>query len=205
MIGKPEGPSLSAPDQVDETIRAVRQFQAEHRVKASPEFRAMRWITDHIAQPQFVIGTAVAIGCWIAFNALAPASGHSPFDVSPFQWLQAAMTLASLFMVVFILAAQKHEDELNDRRDMLALDLAILSEQKSAKIIRLLEEFRRDSPEIHDRVGRSDGAAGQPAIHAPSHQRKWGSLGGRLKSTPSLTVATDIEKPPAHFQGRRPF
>lgn len=73
------------------------------------------------------------------------------------------MTLASLFMVVFILAAQKHEDQLNDRRDMLALDLAILSEQKSAKIIRLLEEFRRDSPEIHDRVDREAEATAQPA------------------------------------------
>jgi short chain dehydrogenase len=42
MIGKPEAPSLSAPDQVDETIRSIRQLQAEHRVKASPEVRAMR-------------------------------------------------------------------------------------------------------------------------------------------------------------------
>jgi uncharacterized membrane protein len=46
---------------------------------------------------------------------------------------------------------------------MLALDLAILSEQKSAKIIRLLEEFRRDSPEIHDRVDLEAEAMAQPA------------------------------------------
>jgi uncharacterized membrane protein len=42
-------------------------------------------------------------------------------------------------------------------------DLAILSEQKSAKIIRLLEEFRRDSPEIHDRVDPEAEAMAQPA------------------------------------------
>ena len=46
---------------------------------------------------------------------------------------------------------------------MLALDLAILSEQKSAKIIGLLEEFRRDSPEIHDRVDHEAEAMAQPA------------------------------------------
>jgi hypothetical protein len=46
---------------------------------------------------------------------------------------------------------------------MLALDLAILSEEKSAKIIRLLEEFPRDSPEIHDRVDHEAEAMAQPA------------------------------------------
>ncbi len=43
-----------------------------------------------------------------------------------------------------ILIAQRHDDELATRRDQLTLELAILSEQKSAKIIALLEEFRRD-------------------------------------------------------------
>jgi uncharacterized membrane protein len=89
--------TLTGADQVDETIRSMRQLQAEHRVKASPELRAIRWITDLIAKPQFVIGTAVAIGCCIAYNALAPAFGRTPIDAPPFQWLEVAMTLALLF------------------------------------------------------------------------------------------------------------
>jgi hypothetical protein len=51
--------TLTDADQVDDTS-SIRQLQAEHRVKASPELRAMRWITDLAAQPRFVIGMAVA-------------------------------------------------------------------------------------------------------------------------------------------------
>ena len=38
----------------------------------------------------------------------------------------------------------KREDELATRREQLTLQLAILSEQKAAKIISLLEELRQD-------------------------------------------------------------
>jgi uncharacterized membrane protein len=156
-------PPLVAPDHMDETIRSIRRLQAEHRVQATPQQRAMGWITDRIGRPLFIVALALAIGGWVVANGIALAIGYRPIDPPPFQWLQGAMTLASLLMVVFIVGAQKHEDELNDHREMLALDLAILSEQKSAKIIGLLEEFRRDSPEIHDRVDHEAEAMAQPA------------------------------------------
>ena len=64
---------------------------------------------------------------------------------------------------MLILVAQKHEDELNAHRDTLTLELAILSDQKIAKVIQLLEELRRDTPQVQDRV---DPEADQMAQHA---------------------------------------
>ena len=66
-------------------------------------------------------------------------------------------------MVVLILATQRREDQLGQRRELLLLELAILSEQKTAKVIQLLEEFRRDSPLIHNRVDQEAAAMAQPA------------------------------------------
>jgi uncharacterized membrane protein len=43
------------------------------------------------------------------------------------------------------------------------LELTILSEQKTAKVIQLLEEFRRDNPLIHDRVDQEADVMAQPA------------------------------------------
>jgi uncharacterized membrane protein len=43
------------------------------------------------------------------------------------------------------------------------LELAILSEQKTAKIVALLEELRRDSPAIHDRVDEQAEVMARPA------------------------------------------
>jgi uncharacterized membrane protein len=84
-------------------------------------------------------------------NLGASRLGLQPIDPPPFVWLEIAATLFSLFLVVLLLAAQKHEDELNAHRDTLTLELSILTEHKIAKVIQLLEELRRDSPHVQDR------------------------------------------------------
>ena len=50
------------------------------------------------------------------------------------------MSLVSLYIVVLILATQQCEYQLAQLREQLTLELAILSEQKTAKVIQLLEE-----------------------------------------------------------------
>ena len=59
--------------------------------------------------------------------------------------------------------AQRHDDELANRRDQLTLEIAILSERKTAKIIALLEEFASPRPASSD---EPDGAA--EALAEPS-------------------------------------
>ena len=65
-------------------------------------------------------------------------------------------------MVVLILATQRREDQLAQRREMLLLELALLSEQKTAKVIQLLEESRLDNPLIRNRVDPEAEAMAQP-------------------------------------------
>ena len=49
------------------------------------------------------------------------------------------------------------------RRAELTLQLAILAEQKNAKIIQMLDDLRRDHPEIQDRVDDDAKAMSTPA------------------------------------------
>lgn len=88
---------------------------------------------------------------WVAVNLFAAKLGVEEIDPPPFAWLEVAATLFSLLLVVLLLVAQRHEDELNAHRDTLTLELAIVSEHKIAKVIQLLEELRRDSPHVQDR------------------------------------------------------
>jgi uncharacterized membrane protein len=62
-----------------------------------------------------------------------------------------------------ILGTQRRADQLASHREQLTLELAILSEQKSAKIIALLEELRRDHPEVRDRIDPEAHAMSTPA------------------------------------------
>src|SRR5271154_5685119 len=84
-------------------------------------------------------------------------------DPPPFAWLEVVGTLFSLLLVVLLLVAQKHEDELNAHRDTLTLELAILSDHKIAKVIQLLEELRRDSPHVQDREDPKAQQMAEPA------------------------------------------
>ena len=85
------------------------------------------------------------VAAWIGLNLLAPQFGVAGLDPPPFTWLGLALSLVALYLMVLILTAQRRDDELAELREQLTLELALLSEQKTAKMIELLEEFRRDT------------------------------------------------------------
>ena len=71
--------------------------------------------------------------------------------------------MAAFYTVVLILATQKREDQLAQHRELLIMELAIVSEQKIAKVIQLLEESRRDNPMIQNRVDAEADTMAQPS------------------------------------------
>ncbi|MDQ2679712.1 MAG: hypothetical protein M3Y21_01625 [Candidatus Eremiobacteraeota bacterium] len=78
-------------------------------------------------------------------------------------WLQGLISLLSLYMTILILSTQQRDDVIAGHREQLALELAILSEQKLAKIVQLLVDLRRDTPAIPNRVDAEALAMSTPA------------------------------------------
>jgi uncharacterized membrane protein len=154
---------FASPAHIEETIRSIDRLHAEHREDATPLQRAVERVTSLLGRPGFIAVVTVIVAGWAGFNLLAAALGFRPFDPPPFSGLASATSLASLYMVVLILATQRREDDLARHREHLILELALLGEQKTAKVIELLEEFRRDNPHIHDRVDHQADAMAQPA------------------------------------------
>ena len=64
-----------------------------------------------------------------------------------------------------LIEAMRFEEEnlLAERRDQLTLELAILADKKTAKVIALLEEMRRDAPALADRADPESEAMARPA------------------------------------------
>ena len=151
------------PDHVDQAVRSVAQLHADHQATATPPQRWVNGTTALMARPWFIALMVLGVGAWIAANTVLSRLGLQVVDAPAFPWLQAAANLFSLFVVMLVLVAQKHEDELNAHRDTLTLELAILSEHKLAKVIELLEELRRDSPHIRDRVDPQAQQMAEPA------------------------------------------
>ena len=154
-VTKPTNPSQriseAVPAHVEDTVQAVARFHSAHDAEAGGLQRAIERLTRRAGSPAFAALLSVLVVGWIALNLGLLAAGREPLDEPPFIWMQGAVALTALYMTIFILTTQRREDKLAGLRDQLTLELSILGEQKTAKIIGLLEELRRDAPNISDR------------------------------------------------------
>jgi uncharacterized membrane protein len=148
---KDDSPVTDFPDHVDKAVRSVTQLHSDHHGRTTSPQRAVNRVAALMGRPWFIALVGFIVVAWVAANLIAAKLGVEAIDPPPFAWLEVAATLFSLLLVVLLLVAQKHEDELNGHRDTLTLELAILSDHKIAKVIQLLEELRRDSPHVQDR------------------------------------------------------
>ena len=155
--------SQNVPSHVEDTAQAIARFHAAHEADASPLQRLVEQVTRRAGRPIFIALLTTLILGWIALNLALMTFGRRPVDEPPFVWLQGAVAITALYMAIFILTTQRREDKLAGLRDQLTLELSILSEQKSAKIIALLEELRRDDPHVSDRPDDTADALSTPA------------------------------------------
>jgi uncharacterized membrane protein len=88
--------------------------------------------------------------------------GAPLLDPPPFPWVQTVTSILAFYVTVLILITQRHENRLHETRSQLTLQIAMLAERKNAKIIELLEQLRRDHPDIADRVDEDAIAMAQP-------------------------------------------
>ena len=139
------------PAHIEDTIQAIAKLHADHRQEAGTLQRLVERLTAWIGRPRFIAALTVVIMLWITGNLAMTLSGRLPWDDPPFAWLQGALGLLALYVTILILTTQRREDQLAGYREQLTLELAILGEQKSAKIIALLEEMRRDNPLLKNR------------------------------------------------------
>ncbi len=139
------------PGVIDETIDSIAELERRALADATRHQRAIERLTLAIGRPRALYIAALVIAGWIAVNAAAAHAGLRAIDPPPFAWLGLAATLMSVLTTIMILVTANRGDALDERRDRLTLQIALLTDRKTAKIISLLEELRRDSPTVRDR------------------------------------------------------
>lgn len=147
MSSRPSKPGVA--DHVAQSVEAVAEFHREHYRRATGLQRVIDAATERLGRPCAVIVLVAIVAAWAGFAAWR---GDGRVDQPSFAWLELAATVAALLVSVLILVTQRREDQLADRRAQLTLELALLADKKNAKIIALLEELRRDQPDVADRI-----------------------------------------------------
>ena len=135
------------PTHTDEAIEAVAELErAALEAISRPQFWIER-VTNRIGRPLTVYLVVTFIAVWVGTNVFLHARGAA-FDPPPFYWLQGILSTSSLLVAILILTTANRVSEIDGQRDKLDLQINLLNERRSAKIIRMLDDMRRDLPEL---------------------------------------------------------
>jgi uncharacterized membrane protein len=142
----------TVPEHVSENIEAVLALRAESERRVHRSQRVIESLTWSLGKPRTLYVLLLGVFAWTAYNLVRGESGGHPFDPAPFFYLQGLITLYAAIMTTIILITQNRQSKEVERNAHLELQVNLLAEQRTAKIIALLEELRRDLPNVRDRV-----------------------------------------------------
>ena len=144
----PERPLAGA---VSENIDSVARFYAREERDISRQRNAIERASEFVGRPLYLACIVAFVAIWTAFNVAAARFGWKQFDPPPFFWLQGIVGLLGLIVGTAVLIRQSRLSRMAEQHAHLDLQVNLLTEQKTSKIIRLLEELRHDLPSVSSR------------------------------------------------------
>jgi uncharacterized membrane protein len=136
------------PDPITRNIEAITSFQTQENRNIPAHQRLLETITSFFGRSIFLYLLLLLLALWICSSFF---NGLVPFDLPPFSWSEQGLDAAALLISTGVLVRQTRQENFAEQRAQLILQLNLLSEQKIAKIIALLEELRTDLPDVVDR------------------------------------------------------
>lgn len=146
-------PFRSDSDHISQNIEAVLDFYTREENKISHWQRVLERISLFIGKPVFLAYILLCVVLWMLANIILRKLGAAEFDPAPFFWLQGIVGLGALLTATVVLSKQNRLAKLEEQRAHLDLKVTLLTEQKVAKLIDLLEELRRDLPNVKNYSG----------------------------------------------------
>lgn len=143
--------AVNVPDHVNAGIEAMAGPRDRAERDRNAHQRGIERVTGTLARPRFLYATLGFVAGWIGLN-LALVAGDGPaFDPPPFQHLHLLLTISAMVMATMVLITQDRQIRLTEKYGHLDLQINLLAEGKIAKVIALLEELRRDLPNVRNR------------------------------------------------------
>lgn len=145
-------PPPAATQHTEEAIEAVAELEREAQKAISRHQLWIEHVTNRLGTPASVYFVVAFVVIWIAANVIMIGEHREPFDPPPFAWLQGMLALSALLMTVLILTTANRVAQLDTARDKLDLQINLLNERRTAKLIQMMDQLRRDLPEAptHD-------------------------------------------------------
>ena len=145
-------PTAPLPDHIGQNIETIVALHTKAEQDVPPLQRTVEAVASFFSRPIFLFGILFVVAFWILANLLLQRAGLPTFDAPPFNVLELVLSCGSLLIATGVLIKQERQEKLAEQRTQLILQLNLISEQKIAKLVALLEELRRDLPDVQNRA-----------------------------------------------------
>ena len=129
-----------APASVAENVETVLRVENETQRPRSRSEAITDVIGGFVGTISFVAAQLIAFAAWVIVNA-ATFSQLAPFDPFPYPLLSSITSLEAVLLAAFVLMKQNRMGMVADRRDHLDLQVNLLTEQRAAQIIQMLDRL----------------------------------------------------------------
>ena len=136
------------PEPISKNIEAIISLHTQEVRDIPVHQRILEAIATFFGRSIFLYSLLVILAIWI-FSSFFDR--FLPFNLPPFSWSGQGLDAAALVISTGVLVRQTRQENFAEQRAQLMLQLNLLSEQKIAKIIALLEELRTDLPNVINR------------------------------------------------------
>lgn len=151
------------PPSVSENIDTITEFYQRHEEHMSLPQTIIEKMSVILGSPGYVAGSVVFMIGWIVANLVAMELGFEEIDEPPFFWLQGIIAVNAFIISTTVLIRQNRMSKLAQHHARLDLQVNLLTEEKSSKIIAMLEALRRDIPGIAAQVDDEAKEMAEPA------------------------------------------
>lgn len=145
-----KGEKYPLPQQVIDNIETIIGFQAKQEQKAPWHEQLLHKVSATFGRAYFLYAQLIFFTIWISWSHLI-GDAALPFDFPKYNLQDQSLDMAALLISTGVLVRQSRQEKLDEQRSHLMLQINLLTEQKTAKIIALLEELRTDLPNLNNR------------------------------------------------------
>jgi uncharacterized membrane protein len=132
------------PGAARDNLQLVAKFHEREQAAISGMRLAIERISAFFGSPWYFLCCVAFMVIWAVANAWGARAGWHVVDEPPFPFLQGLVSSNALLLTIAVLIRQNRMARLAEHRAHLDLQINLLTEQKAAKILEIVDELHRE-------------------------------------------------------------
>jgi uncharacterized membrane protein len=118
----------------------IRSFEAEFLRKRPFVVKLADFLTSYFGTVSFLTVNVIVYGIWILGNS-GKIPGFPLIDPYPYSFMNSFVSIEAIILSVIVLMSQNRENQRDVLRNELGLQVELISEKETTKILQLLKQI----------------------------------------------------------------